>query len=515
MNDLELLDAEGKAKLLSADSGEYYVQTGSDSDSLVQLTDLPRIARKKNWDLAAVEVINASDSLSGDSATTADDSNRVVFVNRKTSKIRIIEADQNWSLRGGTSTTYKKNSDAYGEIERLFATDFDADGKIQDACASGNSIETEGLISLSVTDSGDYQVKSAAGDCDLITRLPAIAARKKWSIVAAEVVDGVNNVAFLNSKNGSVRQYQADANWAIKPKGRNAKPGTRRFEQFEAAFSQEFDQGSGTDDQIGIVDFPANSVYGDHAMDEAVTLQCQTPAYLDAGSEVSPGYFHGGCPQPATLLGSWGPGSLYIWTDFLTQEDPAPIASAKNVMALPNGIAMIHWDENNLDSSLNDSYSVEMITGWGSYTPKTIPNDYGWINGTIFNMLDRFQVPFLHIYYREVTGTEDGVETGNLHFWEAALTTDEDIENVGLIYDQLKDQIDSHFDAITNNTRYSPSDLPEVPLPLADVIDSVYYMNMPSNGQIPTVASQHWSENTAYPGNNRDLLAAASHADSV
>ena len=110
----------------------------------------------------------------------------------------------------------------------------------------------------------------------------------------------------------------------------------------------------------------------------------------------------------------------------------------KNVIGLPNGLTMIHWLRNNFNSDLDNSYSLELITGWGSYSKKKIPNDYGCVNGTIFDLpvndVDNFKVPFVNIYYREVTGNKGGVEQGTLHFWEAALSNKQ-IKNVGLIYD--------------------------------------------------------------------------------
>ena len=116
-------------------------------------------------------------------------------------------------------------------------------------------------------------------------------------------------------------------------------------------------------------------------------------SYINTGPLTSPGIFSGGCPSPLTLAGSWGPGKLYAWQDYVkTGNTTTAIATNKNVIGLPNGIAMIHWNKNNLSSALNNNYSVEMITGWGSYPTKVVANDYGWVNGTIMNMLGKFQI---------------------------------------------------------------------------------------------------------------------------
>ena len=263
--------------------------------------------------------------------------------------------------------------------------------------------------------------------------------------------------------------------------------------------------------KIGHVSFPGNAAYGSHSIGESEILKCNPGAYINTGKKTSPGFFHGGCPQPPTILGTWGPGSLYLWTDYLKNQNPEQVATTKNVMGLPNGLSMIHWRENNLNSDLNNSYSLEMITGWGSYSEKKIPNDYGWVNGTIFNLAvngaDNFQVPFVHIYYREVTGKKNGVEQGKLHFWEAALSGKKEIKNVGLLYDQLKGHIDEHFDAIISGKKYSSAEIEATEWPLSDVIDSVFYMGLDSNGQIPSVPSKYWSENSAYPENNTDILS--------
>ena len=268
--------------------------------------------------------------------------------------------------------------------------------------------------------------------------------------------------------------------------------------------------------EIGGVAFQGNSSYGSHSFGESSVLKCTPGAFLDAGKTTSPGFFNGGCPQPPAILGTWGPGPLYRWTDYLTKKKPDAVATAKNVMGLPNGLSMIHWKKNNLDSNLNNSYSLEMMTGWGSYSKKDIANDYGWVNGTIFNLSvsdkRRFQVPFVHIYYREVTGKKDGVEQGKLHFWEAALTKKKQIKKAGLIYDQLKEHIDTHFDAITSGKKFPESAVTVDEWPLNKVIDSVFYMGLDSNGQIPVIPSKYWSVNNAYPENNQNVLSTG-HSD--
>ena len=74
---VEVLDVEDKVTLLIADFGEYIAQIGY--DLLILLNDHARIARKKIWVLAAVDMINASDSLLVDAGTSADDPYDVVF----------------------------------------------------------------------------------------------------------------------------------------------------------------------------------------------------------------------------------------------------------------------------------------------------------------------------------------------------------------------------------------------------------------------------------------------------
>jgi len=122
--------------------------------------------------------------------------------------------------------------------------------------------------------------------------------------------------------------------------------------------------------KIGNVSFPGNTDYGSHSIGESDVLKCNPAAYINTGKKTSPGLFHGGCPQPPTILGTWGPGSLYLWTDYLKNRNPKQVATTKNVMGLPNGLLMIHWRKNNLNSDLDNSYSLEMITVWGSYAKK-------------------------------------------------------------------------------------------------------------------------------------------------
>lgn len=256
------------------------------------------------------------------------------------------------------------------------------------------------------------------------------------------------------------------------------------------------------DQNLGSIFFPPDEAIPALTPDDPRVYQCTSAAYVDTGSLTSPGIFGGGCPGPMPLMGTWGPATLYSWTDFLTLGDQADsLASVYNLFGLPNGIAMIDWEENNLSEALDDSFSVEMITGWGSYPSRNVPNDYGWINGTILNLLDQYQAPFIHIYYREVTSTDaDGVEHGILHFWELLLdeTTFSQSE---VLYEQLRDHIETYWDA-TVGTTYPDYTGDAVPEPLASNISGVYYMQLPDNQEIPSVASEYWSANTAYPENN-------------
>lgn len=104
--------------------------------------------------------------------------------------------------------------------------------------------------------------------------------------------------------------------------------------------------------------------------------------------------------------------------------------------------------------------------------------------------------------YYGLQGIDGGNNTNNFHEDELEL-----VESQGLLYDQLKGHIDKHFDAIISGKRYSNAEIKVKEWPLSDVVDSVFYMGLDSNGQIPTVPSKYWSENSAYPENNADVLS--------
>lgn len=85
--------------------------------------------------------------------------------------------------------------------------------------------------------------------------------------------------------------------------------------------------------KVGNVSSPGNAAYGSHSLGESEFLKCNPAAYINTGQKTSPGLFHGGCPQPPTILGTWGPGSLYLWTDYLKNRNPKQVATTKNVWA--------------------------------------------------------------------------------------------------------------------------------------------------------------------------------------
>lgn len=248
--------------------------------------------------------------------------------------------------------------------------------------------------------------------------------------------------------------------------------------------------------------FLPDDAYQQLSTDNTASYRGTKGAYIDTGSATSPGIFKGGMPLPMTVMGSWGPGNLYVWSQYIkTGTNTAAVARTNNVLGLPNGIAMIHWQSNNLEASLAGKYTVEMVTGWGSYPKKVLPNDYGWVNGTIMNLLGKFQAPFIHIYYRKELGNNaQGVPQSTLYFWELLLD-DKTFDQAGLLYTQLKVNIDKYWPVIDGKTypKFDPKNLPE---PLASVIGSVYFMMLPSNQDIPTVAPKYWHKNTAYPKNN-------------
>ena len=146
-----------------------------------------------------------------------------------------------------------------------------------------------------------------------------------------------------------------------------------------------------SNNNIGYIQVPPDDAYSTLSGTDPKGYECMPANYIDTGPLTSPGLFKGGCPGPLLLIGSWGPGKLYHWEEFIKMGETATaVASVKNVMGLPNGIAMIHWNTNNLSSTLNNKYSVEMITGWGGYDDKVLANDYGWVNGTILNFIGKF-----------------------------------------------------------------------------------------------------------------------------
>ena len=251
--------------------------------------------------------------------------------------------------------------------------------------------------------------------------------------------------------------------------------------------------------------FPADKYFKPIEASNPRMYKCDSPAFIRSGKSILQGAFYRGCPGPLVLNGTWGPGSLYKWQDFIKSGTGAtPVATLKNLFGLSNSIAMIHWDQNNLSSALNGKFSLEMITGWGSYKHKVVKNDYGWVNGVILDILNEFQSPFIHIYYRKITKIDEKkkIEHGILYFWEAVLDKKHQPQ-AKLIYSQLKNHIEKYWDATTGKMypNYTNKGIPE---PLASIMPSVFYMQLKDNQEIAIIPSKHWAKNTAYPENNQE-----------
>ena len=90
-----------------------------------------------------------------------------------------------------------------------------------------------------------------------------------------------------------------------------------------------------------------------------------------------------------------------------------------------------------------------------------------------------------------MTGRKNGVQQGKLYSWEAALSSKKEIKNVGLLYDQLKGHIDECFDAKMLK-KYFDAEIEMMKRSLSGVINSVFYMGLDCNGEVPSVSSKYW-----------------------
>jgi hypothetical protein len=225
-------------------------------------------------------------------------------------------------------------------------------------------------------------------------------------------------------------------------------------------------------------------------------------AYINTGPNTSPALFVGGQPLPMTVMGTFGPSKLYRWVDYIKSGNNAEeIAKIHNIFGLPNGIAMIHWKQNNLSEKINNTYTVEMVTGWGSFAPKILPNDFGWINGTVPKLLDDKQADFIHIYFRKMGNkNSNGTRESTLYFWELLINRNKEY-NEAKLYEQLKNHINRYWGIINGKTfpNYKDNTAPE---PLASNLHAVFFLMAPSNEQIPSIEPKYWSKNTAYPQDN-------------
>ena len=91
-----------------------------------------------------------------------------------------------------------------------------------------------------------------------------------------------------------------------------------------------------------------------------------------------------------------------------------------------------------------------------------------------------------------MTGRKNGVQQGKLYSWEAALSSKKEIKNVGLLYDQLKGHIDECFDAKMFGKKYFDAEIEMMKRSLSGVINSVFYMGLDCNGEVPSVSSKYW-----------------------
>ena len=207
--------------LLKDSDGKAYVQVSG--GSLVKVTsgnDHIGDQSYKGWSVIGAETVSGV--------------NQIAWKD-KAGRFVIWDMDSNWNQTGGKAVS----GDALKSAETNFKQDFNSDGIIGGAQASYTTTESKGSVSLLKDSDGKAYIQVSGGSLVKVTSGNdhiGDQSYKGWSVVGAETVSGVNQIAWKD-KAGRFVIWDMDSNW--NQTGGKAVSGDALYDS-EHNFQQDF-----------------------------------------------------------------------------------------------------------------------------------------------------------------------------------------------------------------------------------------------------------------------------------
>jgi hypothetical protein len=238
VNDLQegpaAIESVGRTILRKSANGQYVVQGIEPGSAQLPISkDGSQIfdgIYGKDWTVLAAEQINGV--------------NQLLWKNTAVSRLHVWSLDSNWNWL--SSAGWDEPSSATGQqLEAAFGIDLDGNGTV---AAPGQILESAGSISLISSGSNStYSAKANAAGSSAVaikkdgSQIYAGIYGNDWSVLAAETVNGVNQLLWKNTSANRLHVWSLDGNWNWTSSSGWDEPTSAEGQQLEAQFGLDLD----------------------------------------------------------------------------------------------------------------------------------------------------------------------------------------------------------------------------------------------------------------------------------
>jgi len=229
------IEEQGSTWLLKGSGNSYSARSTAAGAAAIAITkDGVQIAQGiygSDWQVLAAETVAGV--------------NQVLWKNTSANRLHVWNLDTNWAWK--SSAGWDEPTSATGQqLEAAFGLDLDGNGSV---AAPNTSIETKGAISLISSGSNSaYSAlqTNAAGAVPTVIKKDGSPIYKgiygnDWQLLAAETVNGVNQLLWKNSAANRLHVWSLDANWTWTASTGWDDPNSAAGQQLEAQFGIDLD----------------------------------------------------------------------------------------------------------------------------------------------------------------------------------------------------------------------------------------------------------------------------------
>ena len=176
-------------------------------------------------------------------AETVNDTNQVLWKNTSANRLHVWSLDSNWTWK--SSTGWDEPVSAIGQqLEAEFGIDLDGNGTV---ATPTTRIETDGLISLLKGSDNKYSIQATAAGSSPVAvikdgvQVYAGIYGNDWQVLAAETVNGTNQLLWKNTSANRLHVWSLDSNWKWTSSTGWDDPASTIGQQLEATFGIDLD----------------------------------------------------------------------------------------------------------------------------------------------------------------------------------------------------------------------------------------------------------------------------------